>query len=208
MITTEDKALAQWALEEAVQLGCSGCRISLSQGKESSIELRNQQIDKWIESSERQMVITLYINDRFGAISTNRLEKNELKAFIKEGIATTKLLEPDADRQMPNPILYYKGGGEDLKQYDDSFENITIKDKLDRVKQIMAQMEDSNLEIISKESSYSDLQAYNYIIDSQGFEGDLRGTNFGVSAVVSLMDHDGARPEASWYDSSLRWGDL
>ncbi len=208
MITEEDKNLAQWALQEARRMGCSGCRISLSQGKESSIELRNEQIDKWVESSERQMVITLFTEDRYGAISTNRLEKEELKAFIKEGIATTQLLEVDADRKMPEQSLYYKGGGEDLKQYDEHFEQITIGQKLERAKAIIAEMADSELDIISTESSYGDLEAYNYIIDSQGFEGEQRGTSFGVSAMVSIMDSDGARPEGFGYDSALRWDAL
>lgn len=208
MITTEEKALAQWAMEQALKGGCDGCRVSLSQGQESSIELRNEQIDKWTQSNERQMVIALYTNDRYGSVSTNRLERDELERFIKEAITSTQLLEPDPDRQLPDPALCYHGGGVDLKQYDEEFPYIGMDEKLACAKAIIEEMCDQVPNIISMESSYSDLEAYNYLINSQGFESELRGTNYGLSAVVSLMDSDEARPEAFWYDSAIRWDAL
>ena len=120
MISTQEKDLAPWAMAYATQQGCQACRVRLSQGSENSIEFRNDNIEKLIRSIERQLVISLFVDGRYGAISTNRLQRDEVQRFIDNGIAATRLLEEDPDRTLPPASLYYTGNGEGLEQFDHS----------------------------------------------------------------------------------------
>ena len=192
----------------ATQQGCQACRVRLAQGSENSIEFRKNTIEKLTGSMERQLVISLFVDGRYGAISTNRLQREEVQRFIDNGIAATRLLEEDLDRTLPPASLYYTGDGEGLEQFDHHILEIETHQRIDCARAMVEEVMGQHPALISCESGYSDLIAYQYTIDSQGFEQQLKATNCGVSASVSLHDTDGARPEAFWYDSSIRWDKL
>jgi hypothetical protein len=62
---------------------------------------------------------------------TNRLNnKQELAKFIKEAIVGTRYLAEDEFRILPNPELYYKGGGPDLETLDKNFESVDPQQKV------------------------------------------------------------------------------
>ena len=111
MITNDNKKLAQWAMEFALKNGCQASRVSLYNGSSSSIEVRDMKIDRLQQASENNLVIQLFVDGRFGAISTNRLDKKELEAFIRNGIESTRFLAEDKARTLPDASRYYKGNG-------------------------------------------------------------------------------------------------
>jgi PmbA protein len=205
MIATQYKDLAQQMMEFAKQNGCSASRISIGSGTESSFEYRDTQLEQLQQSAQNQLSISLFVDGRFGSYSTNRIEKNELKKFIKNAIDATRYLAEDPHRTLPHPDLYYKGDDAPDACYDRQFEQLQPDDKLQLAKATVEEVYQTDPHIISVTGSYGDGDWFSYLIDSNGFEGEKAQSSFSLSASVSLKGDGNARPESWWYDSALFW---
>lgn len=209
LITSQHKDIAQWAMEIALKNGCSSSRVSLTVANNNSFEYRNTQLDKLHQSSENKLYIELYVDGRYGTLSTNRLEKPELEPFIKDGIASTRFLAPDLCRQLPDMTRYYtSNSGDDLDLFDSTFFDYTVDRKLAVAKATVDEIYGTDDRIVSVVSSYDDGCGAEYMVASNGFEGEIQDTAYSLTAEVALKTDGDARPESYWYDSKLYWADL
>jgi PmbA protein len=209
MITDEQKKLAQWALDFALKNACQAARINLYNGTSSSFEIRDMKIDRLTQASESGMSIQLFVDGRYGSFSTNRLVKNELEKFILNGIDSTRYLAEDKARTLPDPALYYKGGGADLQLLDPGFDNIPADDKVALAMQVCDEIMGKDSRIISSTSSYGDEISSRYLIASNGFEGETAASSYSLVGSVSMKDaHSEARPGSNWYDASIYYDKL
>ncbi|MDH6305817.1 PmbA protein [Parabacteroides sp. PF5-5] len=203
MITNDNKALAQWAMEYALKNGCQASRVGLYKGTNSSFEIRDMKTDRLTQASESSLVIHLFVDGRYGSFSTNRLEKKELEKFIQNGIDSTRYLAEDLARTLPDPSLYYKGGGKDLQLLDTRFDAIQPDSKKDLAMKVCDEIMGKDPRIISSTSSYGDERNASYMIASNGFEGERASSSFTLVGSVSIKGEGEARPESYWYDSSI-----
>lgn len=209
LITSQNKDIAQWAMDIALKNGCSSSRVSLVVANNNSFEYRNTQLDKLHQSSENKLYIELYVDGKYGTLSTNRLEKSELEPFIKDGIASTRFLAPDLCRQLPDMARCYKSQKqEDLDLFDATFFDYTVDQKLAIAKATVEEIYGSDDRIVSVVSSYDDGCGAEYMLASNGFEGETLDTAYSLTAEVALKTDGDARPESYWYDSKLYWNDL
>ncbi|GHU56996.1 modulator protein [Bacteroidia bacterium] len=208
MIKKEQKALAQWAMEFALKNGCQASRIILYSGSSSTFEVRDMKIDRLTQASESSLQVQLFVDGRYGSFSTNRLDKAELDKFILSGIASTRYLAEDKARALPDPSLYYKGGGTDLKLVDPRFDSINPDDKLKLAMNVCSEIMGKDPRIISANSGFGDEQIDRYIIASNGFEGENTSSSFSLEGSVSIKGDGEARPESFWYDASLFYDSL
>jgi Predicted Zn-dependent proteases and their inactivated homologs len=203
MITNENKKLAQWAMDFALKNGCQAARVSLYNGSNSSLEVRDMKIDRLQQASESSLVIQLYVDGRFGSFSTNRIDRKELESFIKNGIDSTRYLAEDTARTLPDASLYYKGGQPDLELYDPKAENVNPDDKVSLAMATCEEIMGKDNRIISAEASYSDDTEFKYMVASNGFEGESSASSFSLVSSVSIKGDGDARPSSYWYDSAL-----
>lgn len=208
MITKQHKDIAQWAMDFALQNGCQSARVSVITANNNSFEYRDKQLDKLQQSAENKLYIELFTNGRYGSFSTNRIEKEGLTAFIKEGIISTQYLAVDACRQLPDSSRYYKSDGEDLDLFDYSFDSIKTEDKLSIIQQSIEEIYEADERIVSISSSYDDGVGAEYMIASNGFEAESYDSAFNLVTSVSLKTDGDARAESYWYDSAIFWSDL
>jgi PmbA protein len=208
MISKQQTELARWAMEYALKKGCQACRVGVFSGSESSFEIRDTQLDKLQQAEENQMVVYLFVDGRYGAISTNRMERNELERFIADGIVSIRYLAEDPARQLPDPTLYFKGDESVLSLYDPDFSTISADTKLQLVQDSAAEIYGKDSRLISVSAAYGDGESFCYIVSSNGFEGISSSSSFGVSVSASVKGEGDARPEAYWFDESLKWTDL
>ncbi len=208
MITKTHKQLAQWAMEFALKNGCQAARTSLSNGSNSSFEIRDMKIDRLEQSSENNLSINLFVDGRYGSFSTNRLDKKELEKFIKNGIDSTRYLAEDLARTLPDASLYYKGGGSDLQLYDAKFDSINPDDKVALAMQTCDEIMGKDERVISAEATFSDGNNFRYMVASNGFEGESADTFYALVGMVSIKDKGDERPESYWYDASLYYDTL
>ena len=79
MITDENKKLAQWAMDYALKNGCQAAKVLLYSSSNTSFELRDAKMDRLQQASEGGLSLSLYVDGRYGSISTNRLNRKELE---------------------------------------------------------------------------------------------------------------------------------
>ena len=195
-------------MEYALKNGCQAARVSLSNGSSSSFEIRDMKIDVLQQASENSLSINLFVDGRFGSFSTNRLDKNELEKFIKNGIDSTRYLEEDTARTLPDASLYYKGGGSDLQLYDSRFTSVNPDDKVALAMNTCDEIMGKDPRVISAQASYGDGSNFRYLIASNGFEGESSGSDFSLVGMASIKDEGDERPSSYWYDSSLYYDTL
>lgn len=208
MISDSNKKLAQWAMDFALKNGCQQAKVNLYAGSNSSFELRDAKMDKLQQASESGLSISLYVDGRYGNFSTNRLNKKELEAFIKNGIDSTRYLAKDEARVLPDASRYYKGGSPDLQLMDGKFASVHPDDKVALAKVAAEEVLGQDSRIISVDSSYSDGNSFGYHLTSNGFEGDTKSTWYSLSASVTIKGEGEARPSDYWYSSSLYYDKL
>ncbi len=208
MIEKEQKELACWAMDQCVKRGCQGVRISLYNGTNTEFEIRNTQVDKLLQSSENQLVLNLFKENRFGTFSTNRMDKKELSRFMDRAIDSIGFLAPDVCRQLPNPDRYFKGQQSDLNVYDADIVRMSSDEKMQAAFAVSEEILDTDARILSVQSSYSDGESFKYSVTNNGFEGETTHSYFSLTAQVSVQGKDGAKPEAFWYDQALFWKKL
>lgn len=198
----EKYTLAKWAMNHALKNGAQEVSVSISNSKNSSIEVREEKIDKLEQATQNNLTIRLFVDKKYSAHSTNRLKKEELAGFIEEAIAGTKYLAEDEFRTLPQADLYYRGGGKNLQVLDAAFNTISPEQKIALAfapeKEILGKDE----RIISITSSYYDGLSERVLVTSNGFEGDTASSYYGISASVSVKSGD-ARPSAGWNESAI-----
>lgn len=199
---------AREALAMAQRHGAQQARVSLSIGIQNSFSVLNNRLDRLQSANDHSLFIQLYIDGRYGAYSTNRLEKEELDAFIKEAAEATRLLAPDTCRQLPPKELYYRGGYKELGQFDPYILSMPPEDKKAFAFEAAAEIYGKEKKLVSVASEYGDILDYQYMIDSQGFEGDSLQSNFTISVECSVKGRGDARPEGWWYESTMQFKDF
>ena len=207
-MTKEEKyTLAKWAMNHALENGAQEVSVSIANSKNSSVEVREQKIDKLEQAIQSNLSIRLYVDGRYSAHSTSRLIKEDLAHFIEEAIEGTRYLAEDEYRKLPDPELYYTGGGKDLQSIDPEFEAVQPQQKIDLAMEAEKEALGKDDRIISVSSSYYDSMNERVMVNSNGFEGDTANSVFGIYTSVSVKGGD-ARPEAGWSESAIKYGDL
>jgi PmbA protein len=208
MISKNNKDLAKWAMQYALDKGCSDARVSVYARNNNSFEYRDTQLDKIEQSTEGGMNIQLFVDGRYASYSTNRLNKKELEKFIGNGVEATRFLAKDEFRKLPQPDSYYKGDGKGLDTFDNEVDHVSVDDKLTLIKDTVAEVYDSDPRLISVAAEYDDSASNTYMVTSNGFEGEVFSTHFEIGASVSMKDDGDARPSSNWHDSSIFWDKL
>jgi PmbA protein len=207
MTKQEKYNLAKWAMNHALKNGAQQASVIISNNRSSSVDIRNQQIDKLEQAIQSNLSIRLYVDNKYSIHSTNRMKKEDLARFIEEAIAGTHYLSEDEFRTLPDPSLYYKGEQKDLKTLDTGFDNHDPQQKIDLAFQAEKEVLGKDERIISVSTSYYDGLSERLMVTSNGFEGDTSNSYYGLNAQVSVKGGD-ARPESYWSESAIFYDQL
>jgi PmbA protein len=202
MNTNEKYDLANQVIEHALKSGAEQVSVTIYENRSNNIEIRDQKIDSLKESNRSGLSISLYVDKKYSAHSTNRMKKEELFRFVDEAINTTRFLAEDEFRSLPDPELYYKGGGSDLNTFDPKLDSVDAKTKIDLANQALNEAYKKDDRIISVSSYYSDSISNAVMVASNGFKGDSGNTGVSLSVTVSLKSDTG-RPNDYWYENAL-----
>ncbi|MCF6332106.1 MAG: TldD/PmbA family protein [Draconibacterium sp.] len=202
-MTKEEKySLAKWAMDHALEKGAQQVSVSIANSQSSSVEVRDEKIDKLEQAIQSGLSIRLFVDRKYSAHSTNRMKKKDLARFIEEAIEGTKFLSEDEFRTLPEPALYYKGGEKPLDTIDLDFSKVNPQTKIDLAFAIEKEVLEKDERIISVSASYYDDLNERVMVTSNGFEGHSSSSQFGLNASVSVKSDD-ARPESYWGESAI-----
>jgi len=199
--------LADEVISRASQSGAQQISVSLDHSRSTNVDIRNKQIDKLTESNRSSLTINLYVDNKYSAHTTNRLKKTDLFSFVDEAIAATKFLAEDQFRKLPEPELYYKGGGTDPNLLDKSIEDIDTRAKIDMATQVHDEAYGKDERIIQVTASYSDTISDRVLVTSNGFRGESARSDVYLSAEVNIKTDTG-RPSDYWYETAQFIKDL
>ena len=202
----KEKEIAQYALDYALKNGCQQARVLFSAGEENEVEVRDGKINKLHHSGGCQLSLSLFVDGSYSTISTNRLERGELERFIDKGVIGTRFLAKDPYRLLPEKEMYYQGEMNDFGLYDEDFQKIDVDEKIAVSKAIYEEIDDDR--VISAMAGIADAETYNYLIDSNGFEGEKSRTIYMATAQVSVLGEGDERPEDFVYVNAQHWNRL
>ncbi len=201
--------LVGWSIKTAKSAGADECRVGMNSSRFVDISYRERKPETIKEASTRSFGIEIFVNGRYSSQSTSDLRKSALKDFISNAITTTKVLEADPYRTLPDP-KYYKGRAKiDLGQLDPDYKKFSPEDRHNMVKA----MEESCLakggkKVISVTANEYDEHGETLTMTSNGFEGSEEYTVFQGWAQITLQDEGDRRPTGFDYAVSLIRKDL
>jgi len=202
MNTKEKYDLADLVIEHALKSGAQQVSVNIYENRSNDIEIRDQKIDSLKESNRAGLSISLYVDKKFSAHSTNRMKTEELFRFVDEAVISTRFLAEDEYRMLPDPELYYKGGGTDLNVFDPKLDAVDAKTKINLASQALDEAYKKDDRIISVSSYYSDSITNSVMVSSNGFRGDSGNTRVSLTVTVSLKSLTG-RPNDYWNENAL-----
>ena len=207
-MTQEEKyKLAHWAIDHALKNGANEVSVAISESKSSNVDVREQKIDTLKEAIQNNLNIRLFVDKKYSAHSTNRLNKKELSRFIGEAIEGTRFLAEDPFRSLPAPDLYYKGNGPDLQIQDNGYDQLDAAKKIELAFQVEKEAYKKDERIISVTAGYNDYSGNRILVASNGFEGETGNSNFSLYSSVSVNGGN-ARPSDYWAERSLFFDQL
>jgi len=197
--------LAKWATDYALKKGATQTAVNVSNSRSVQVDVRDSKIETLKETTENNLSINIYIDNKFSGHSSNDLRQESVKKLIDEGIAATKYLSADDFRKLTDPKYFPSGSQADLKLVDENYEKLGTDKRIKIAKEIEQSALSVSDKIISVQGSFSDSIRSSVKVLSNGFEGTNEGTYYSMSAGVTVRDKD-ARPE-DWAWSGNRFFD-
>ena len=209
-LTQTEIDLAQYCLAFARQAGAQKVRITLSKSLMNLIGLLNGEVDKTAHALDRSLQLQLFVEGRYGAFSTNKLEKEGLEEFIREAIDTVKMLQEDSYRDLPAPERVAKDArtGRELGLFDPAYDTLTAEQR----REIALASCFWPCGAIAEEGEYSDSVFDTLTIDSQGLYARHTETSFEIGYETTVEDARGNHFSSYWWDAApllrdLKWKD-
>ncbi len=209
MINTYEIEIARHCIAYAMEQGASGARVSLSKGSMDACTMLNGELDKVTHSADRSIYLYLFVDGRYGTFSTNRLEKEEVKEFIRNAVEMVRMLGQDECRRLPDAerTATDAATGLELDLYDCRFDESTSESRLDNARRlsiydIVSQDQERNYRLISEECEYTESMDDNYVIDSQGFEGRHTESSYSCFCEMTIEDAEGCKYSGYWWEAT------
>ena len=132
MLEKEELKLTRECLKMALEAGASKARASLSKNEMSIVATLDGEVDKVSGCLDRSISLNLYVDGRYGTFSTNKLDKESLRAFISKAVDTTRMLSEDAARDLPDPARTAKDAvsGDELGICDPAWNSVTPEQRI------------------------------------------------------------------------------
>jgi PmbA protein len=185
-------------------------RITLSKSLMNLIGLLNGEVDKTAHALDRSLQLQLFVEGRYGAFSTNKLEKEGLEEFIREAIDTVKMLQEDSYRDLPAPERVAKDArtGRELGLFDPAYDTLTAEQR----REMALASCHWPCGAIAEEGEYSDSVFDTLTIDSQGLYARHTETSFEIGYETTVEDAQGNHFSSYWWDAApllkdLQWKD-
>ncbi|MBQ0006368.1 MAG: hypothetical protein KBS57_03075, partial [Alistipes sp.] len=167
--------------------GAQAARVTLVEGGNTSITLLNGEPDSMQNATNRALHLNIFTDGRYGVFTTNRLDTDDVRRFIRNAVRATRLLVPDECRVLPPKSICYDGKGFDLKINDSTYPEITSRQKMEILQEVISGIP-SDPRLISTESQYEDEYLTETVIDSNGLEISESRTSFSVSTECTVRD--------------------
>ncbi|MBN1466891.1 TldD/PmbA family protein [candidate division KSB1 bacterium] len=204
---SKEMNLCEFVLETAKIAGADDCRVAFSKNRFVEVQYRQHKPETVKEAATLGVDIDIYVNGRYSSQSTADVRTEALQAFIANAVETTKLLEEDAYRSLPDPSYYRGRAAIDLQLFDAGYEKITPELRHSMAKELEAACLDAGGDkAISVTSQVYDEFQEEKILTTNGFAGETQSTVCFAFAEMTAQDEGDRRPNGYHYavDRSLK----
>ncbi|MBQ0093486.1 MAG: TldD/PmbA family protein [Bacteroidales bacterium] len=215
MISESEIKLAKECLSMALKAGAQKARVNLVMDRMNLVSTLDSRIDKCTSCFDRSVRISIFADGRFGAFSTNKLEKDSLEAFIAKAVDTVKMLAPDPCRDLPPQERVQKNAvtGRELDLLDETYCSIDGKHRKETALAACLGKVPGKVRLVSEEGEYSDNIYDTLIVDSQGTFCRQTETSFEYFCEVTVEDENGEKYSSfDWAESprlaTLLWKEI
>ncbi len=214
-INEEEKTLCHKIKDYALSKGAKDIRINMNKSVMEQFIFLNAELDKVSHSADRSIILSLFVNGRYGSCSINKLEEKDLEDFVDKAINIISMLEEDNDRKLPKKDRYCKTAinGDELGLCDYNYSKLQYQERIDKALECSIYNElinnkSLNYRLISEEIAYSDSIYDNYIIDSQGLECRHIESSFELSIELTIEDSNANKYTGYAWNASCTWDEL
>jgi PmbA protein len=199
--------IAELAIEHALQQGAREAAVSLYRSRFVELRRRDGRVETLQSSQSRGLSISLYVDGRYSGNATSLLREAEVRSFIDETLAMTRLLAPDEHRALPDPALY---GPEpvELDLLDPGYDQRDMDWRAERVRAAEEAARAASEVVISASAGVTTQTSEGLQLHSNGFRGERRTSSYHLGATVTARDAEGRRPEDHYWVSARHAGDL
>ena len=197
---------AREAVRLALRSGARDAAAAASRARQVELSWRDGRVETASEATTRGLGIDLYVDGRYASVSTSDLRPEAIERLVADGVALTRTLSPDPFRLLPDPALYAGRADVDLELADPGYDRLDAAARRRSAAEIeeAARATPGADRILSVSAAVGDTSAQRVFVTSNGFEGARSGTDYGMSAEVSVKDPDGRRPE-DWDAATARF---
>jgi PmbA protein len=204
-MSAELLTVAKQVMALAKKEGAQDSAVNAWRSRDVETKWRDGKVEKLSDATTRGLTVALYVDGRFGSMTTSDLRPDALERFVRDGVATARALARDQYRKLPDPSTYAGRVTKDLELHDPKILELTADARLGRVKALEegARSVKGAERIVSVTTTVDDSVSEMVRVASNGFEGSYVSTSTSQGASVSVKDDDGRRPE-DWEDASVR----
>ncbi len=152
------------------------------------------------DNTARTLAIQVYAAGRYSTSQTTDLRPDRLARFLTEAVATTRALEPDADRKITPAELFANRPDMDLDLVDSEVAKIERHRRLAWCEALDGAAR-NHPKMISATSRVSDGTLQAASASSNGFEHTHTSTSIGLSAFITLKDQGDKRAASGYWAS-------
>lgn len=196
--TTNLLEVARAAEQSARAKGASAARVTVKRDRTSTVEWRDDALDRVQESVALGLSLSVYVDGRFSASTTSDLRPEGLSRFLDDVLAGARLLKPDPHRRLPDPSRYGARGVADTTGFDATgLAEQTPQKRAARARALCEAVRAAAPKgrLASAQSWASDSEVEVALVTSNGMEGTRRVSRFSEGAEASILDEGGRRPE-------------
>lgn len=185
------------AADLALRKGASEAAAGTYRARHVEVAWRDGRVEKVSEATTRGLGLDLYVDGRYASVSTSDLRPDALERFVEDSVSLARTLTPDPHRRLPEPELYRNRPDVDLQLEDPTYGELEAAERrrLAETVEVAARAVPGADKILSVTTSASDTLGESVLVQTNGFEGTKRGTDFWIGAEVTVKDPDGRRPE-------------
>ena len=208
VLTAAEIALGKACIDMALAEGASAIRVTLNKSLTDTVGMLSGEVDKVTHSLDRSITLCLFTDGRYGTFSLNRFDEESVRNFIRDAIATVRMLAYDPCRHMPEKSRKVTDAvtGREAGRFDPAYASVDASRRLDLARQssLWPRREcfEKGFTLLSEEGEYSDSVYDTLILDSEGLNARHTLTSYSIYYEMTVADPDGNRFSGFWWDSS------
>ncbi|MGM9756607.1 MAG: TldD/PmbA family protein [Candidatus Cryptobacteroides sp.] len=206
-ISDAEARVAENSVEAALDAGASAVQVTLDKACTDIVALLNGELDNIRHTGDRSLTFRLYSEGRYGIFSTNRLDDNEIRSFMKQAVEHVRLQAEDPFRKLPAETTGEAVRGDEMGLCWYDYDTVTGKDRIDATERVSVfgkeGCEGDGWKLISEEVEYNNTLADTLFLDSSGTRCRQVETSFEISAQATVQDSSGARYSGLYWDYGI-----